>query len=75
MVWYIVWDDPTARFRFLSTTGQRLEARRRLGYRLVVSSFELGTHPATRIIIAPEKWAGWQKPATVEVAPEEPHPR
>lgn len=75
MVWYIVWDDPTSRFRFLSTTGQRLEARRRLGYRLVVSSVELGAHPATRIIIAPEKWAGWQDPATVEVVPEEPSPR
>ncbi|HWA59055.1 MAG TPA: hypothetical protein VG692_17510 [Gemmatimonadales bacterium] len=67
MVWYIVWDDATARFRFQSTTGQRLEARRRLGYRMEVTPLELDGHPATRIIMAPGKWLGWKEPAKVEV--------
>lgn len=70
MLWYITWDDSTSRYRFLNTTGQRLESRRRLGYRLEVTPFELGQHPATRIVIAPDKWPGWQSPATVEEVPE-----
>jgi hypothetical protein len=67
MVWYIVWDDAQARFRFTSTTGARLESRRKLGYRLEMISLELGTHPATRIVIGPEGWAGWNRIATVEI--------
>lgn len=69
MAWYIVWDDAPSRFRFVNGTGQRLESRRRLGYRLELTSFELGDRPATRILIAPEKWPGWKQPATVEVVP------
>jgi len=69
MVWYIVWDDAASRFRFLSGTGQRLESRRRLGYRLELSALNLGDRPATRIVIAPDKWLGWKQPATVEVVP------
>ena len=67
MVWYTVWDDAPSRFRFLNGTGQRLESRRRLGYRLELTSLELGGRPATRIVIAPDKWPGWKQPATVEV--------
>jgi hypothetical protein len=67
MVWYIVWDDPASRFRFLNTTGQRLEARRRLGYRLETTSVELGERPAVRIVIAPDRWTGWKQPAPVEI--------
>ena len=69
MVWYIVWDDVASRFRFLSGTGQRLESRRRLGYRLELTSLSLGQRPATRIVIAPDKWLGWKQPATAEVVP------
>lgn len=67
MVWYIAWDDAVSRFRFDNTTALRLEARRRLGYRLEVTPLELGAHPTTRIIIAPDKWLGWKEPAKVEV--------
>lgn len=67
MVWYIVWDDAQARFRFMSTTGQRLESRRKLGYRLEVNSLEFGPRPATRIVIAPDSWTGWNRIATAEV--------
>lgn len=68
MVWYIVWDDLPSRFRFMAGTGQRLESRRRLGYRLEVSSLQLGERPATRIVIAPDQWLGWKQPAGVEIA-------
>ncbi len=68
MVWYITWDDAQARFRFLATTGARLETRRRLGYRLDVTSFQLDGKPANRIVIAPDKWPGWSRIVGVEVA-------
>jgi hypothetical protein len=68
MVWYILWDDAASRFRFLGGTGQRLESRRRLGYRMETASLELGDRPATRIVIAPDKWLGWKQTAAVEVA-------
>jgi hypothetical protein len=69
MLWYITWDDAASRFRFVNGTGQRLESRRRLGYRLELTSFELGERPATRVVIAPEKWVGWKHLATVEAMP------
>jgi hypothetical protein len=67
MVWYIAWDDAASRTRFLGTTGQRLETRRRLGYRLEITNPTLGGHPATRIVIAPNEWLGWKQVAAVEV--------
>jgi hypothetical protein len=69
MLWYIVWDDIPSRFRFLSTTGQRLESRRRLGYQMAIYSLTIDHRPATRIIIAPEKWLGWKQIATVKIVP------
>ena len=69
LVWYLVWDDGISRTRFMGTTGQRLETRRRLGYRLEVAPLEVGGHPATRIVLAPEGWAGWKAPAEVEIRP------
>lgn len=74
MLWYIAFDDEPSRFRFLNTTGQRLEARRRLGYRLEVTSLTLAERPGVRIIIAPSKWTGWQRPATVQLVPEDSTP-
>lgn len=69
MVWYIAWDDSLARTRFQSGTGQRLESRRRLGYRLELSERPIGHHPGTRIVIAPEGWLGWRQIAGIEVVP------
>ncbi len=60
MLWYIAWDDTTARTRFEGGAGTRLEARRPLGYRLEVKPIALGAVPATRVVIAPQAWAGWQ---------------
>jgi hypothetical protein len=67
MVWYIVWDDAPSRTRFLGTTGQRLELRRRLGYRLELTSSTIAAHPATRIVIAPNEWLGWKQVPAVEI--------
>jgi len=67
MLWYIAWDDSASRTRFEGGTGMRLEARRRLGYRLTVTPLELGEVPATRIVIAPQKWAGWEKPTPIHL--------
>lgn len=67
MVWYIVWDDSLSRSRFQASTGQRLETRRRLGYRMEVTSRAISGHPATRIVIAPNEWLGWKQVATVKI--------
>jgi len=68
MVWYIVWDDPGSRSRFQNTTGQRLESRRRLGYRLELTSPMIGDRPATRVVIAPNDWLGWKQIAPARLA-------
>lgn len=67
MVWYILWDDATSRTRFLSTAGQRLELRRRLGYRMELTNPTIGGHPATRIVMGPNEWLGWKQVAAVQV--------
>ncbi len=67
MVWYVAWDDSTSRTRFQSTSGLRLESRRRLGYRMELTSLTIGEHPGTRIVIAPENWLGWKQIGAVEV--------
>lgn len=69
MVWYIAWDDTTARSRFGTGTGTRLEAARRLGYRLELSRLELGVIPATRVVIAPVGWLGWRRISDIRVVP------
>jgi hypothetical protein len=67
MVWYIVWDDVASRTRFLGTTGQRLESRRRLGYRMELASLMIQSRPGTRLVIAPNEWLGWKQIASVEL--------
>jgi hypothetical protein len=67
LLWYIVWDDAPSRERFMATVASRLEARRRLGYRLDIGPLEVDGHPATRIVLAPEGWLGWSRPAVVRV--------
>ncbi|MEP6571409.1 MAG: hypothetical protein ABJD11_01900 [Gemmatimonadota bacterium] len=59
LLWVSVWDDIPSRFRFLNEAMGRLQARRKLGYRLEERSFELAGHPAVRLVIAPEAWHGW----------------
>jgi len=67
LVWYLVWDDQVSRTRFHGTTGQRLESRRRLGYRLEVSQLLVGDRPASRVVMAPDGWLGWKQVSGVVV--------
>jgi hypothetical protein len=67
LVWYLVFDDSTSRQRFLQGTGQRLEQRRRLGYRRELMSVELNRHPGVRIVMAPERWGRWHSIPSAEV--------
>jgi hypothetical protein len=69
MLWYIVWDDETSRSRWLAASGQRLETRRPLGYRLEIVPLHVAGRPASRITLAPEPWLGWGHPAAIEVVP------
>ena len=69
LVWYVVWDDLTARTRWLASSGQQLESRRRLGYRLQISESTIAGHPASRIVTGPEDWQGWKKLAEVQLVP------
>jgi hypothetical protein len=66
LVWYLVFDDGVSRTRFLGTTGQRLESRRRLGYRLEVTALLVGERPAARVVLAPDGWLGWKQVAMVQ---------
>jgi len=67
MLWYIVWDDAPSRARWLASSGQRLEVRRRLGYRMELSNPQIGGHPATRVVLAPNDWLGWKQLAGVTI--------
>lgn len=67
MLWYIAWDDSTSRTRFEGGTAARLESRRPLGYRLEVRAFRLDSVPATRVVIAPQGWTGWEHLAPVRL--------
>lgn len=69
MLWYVAWDDSASRFRFESTTGQRLGSRRRLGYRLEVAPVSIGSRPGTRIMLAPDQWMGWSKRMGIREVP------
>ena len=67
LVWYVVWDDSASGNRFLATTGARLRARSRPGYRVELSRVEVDGRPASRFVIAPTGWAGWRDVPRVEM--------
>jgi hypothetical protein len=67
LVWYVVWDQPRGRDRWLEAGGAQLAAQRRSGYRHSVAPLEVDGRAATRVIIAPEKWTGWGSPPKVEI--------
>jgi len=67
LVWYVVWDDSASAHRFLATTGARLRARGRAGYRVELTRVEVSGRPGSRFVIAPTGWAGWRDLPRVEV--------
>ena len=60
LVWFIVWDDAKAADRFHRTTGADLAGRPRPNYRFDLARVMVDGSPATRIVIGPNGWAGWE---------------
>jgi hypothetical protein len=60
LVWYAGWDDEEARAAFASGTGAALARRKKPGYRARLDTLTLGEVPATRYVLAPEGWDGWE---------------
>jgi len=61
LVWYLVWDDETSAARFRGTSGVRLLAAKRAGYRTAVESVAGRSRPTIRIVIAPTQWSQWSR--------------
>ena len=59
LVWYVVWDDARSSERFASTSGGKLRTTARKGYRAALENIDLDGRPATRYVLAPEGWDGW----------------
>lgn len=59
LVWYVVFDTPSAAERFAATTGQWLAARRREHYRSDVARVEVGGQRGIRWVFAPTEWERW----------------
>jgi hypothetical protein len=59
LLWYVVWDDARALDRFLLTAAPGLRRTGRPGYRATLDSVTVGGRPATRYVLAPERWTGW----------------
>jgi hypothetical protein len=68
LVWVTVWDDVAAAERFRDTTGRRLLARRRAGYRADLARVDVGGRPGVRFTFAPSEWPGWSTPPAVALA-------
>ena len=60
LVWYLVWDNAEAARRFERTTGAALAAQSRPDYRFDVANVTVDGAPATRIVIGPTGWTGWE---------------
>ncbi len=60
LVWYLIWDDPTAAARFTGGPGSRLTQRERPGYRTTVTRVASAARPTIRVVIAPATWSRWR---------------
>jgi hypothetical protein len=59
LVWYVAWDDQRSADRFVRSAGPGLRHTARTGYRAELNGTFIGERPATRYVLAPERWAGW----------------
>jgi hypothetical protein len=69
LVWYVVWDDERSRERFLRGSGVALEHTARSGYRALLDSVTVDSHPAMRYVLAPASWERWESLPTVTTRP------
>ena len=67
LVWYSVWDDQPSRIRFVTSTVERLQKKRPLGYRLETTQPTIDGKPGVRLVLAPVRWPGWDNLPTVHV--------
>ena len=67
LVWYTVWDDQPSRIRFVTSTVERLQKKRPLGYRLETTQPTIDGKPGVRLVLAPVRWTGWDNLPTVHV--------
>ena len=59
LVWYVIWDDARSAERFMRS-AVALRNTARPGYRAAIDSLTVGGRPATRYVLAPEKWGRWR---------------
>ena len=69
LVWYAVWDDARAAGRFLRSAAAAWRRPARPGYRATVDSLEIEGRAATRYILAPAGWPGWESPPAARLEP------
>jgi hypothetical protein len=69
LIWYVVWDDPRSAERFTTGFGEKLRRTERTGYRASFERLEMEGKPATRYLLAPEAWQGWENPPRPRVEP------
>jgi hypothetical protein len=59
LVWYVIWDDARSAERFMRSAAALRNAAKP-GYRAAIDSLTVGGRPATRYVLAPEKWGRWK---------------
>ena len=62
LMWYVIWDDVRSAERFTNGFGEKLRRTERKGYRAAFDRLEIEGKPATRYLLAPEGWSGWNDP-------------
>jgi hypothetical protein len=68
LVWYVVWDDPRSAERFITAFGGKLRQTSRSRYRSSLESVEISDRPATRYVLAPASWKGWDNLPVTTIA-------
>jgi hypothetical protein len=66
LVWYAVWDDDESAAAFAARTGAALAGRRMPGYRVRFDTLRVARSAATRYLVAPVGWEGWETVPPVE---------
>jgi hypothetical protein len=61
LVWYVLWDDTRSAERFLWGYGGRLRSTAREGYRTILENVTLQGKAATKYVLGPDRWDGWDR--------------